>query len=83
LAALAAKIFHPFSTASVFERNRLLGEERWKFPAPTRSSRDAGIPQGVMDNLSRFPAAWSVQEDEHDFQVKDASGCLIVAVPHR
>jgi hypothetical protein len=36
-----------------------------------------------MDNLRRFPAPWSVEEDEHGFHVRDASGFFICAVTHR
>jgi hypothetical protein len=36
-----------------------------------------------MDNLRRFPAPWVMEEDEHGFRVKDASGFLICAVSHR
>lgn len=27
-----------------------------------------------MDNLRRFPAPWTMEEDKHGFSVKDASG---------
>ena len=36
-----------------------------------------------MDNLRRFPAPWSIEEDEHGFRVKDASGFFICGIAHR
>lgn len=36
-----------------------------------------------MDNLRRFPAPWVMEEDEHGFRVKDASGFCVCAVTHR
>ncbi|MEO8319155.1 MAG: hypothetical protein ABI561_12605 [Bradyrhizobium sp.] len=38
-----------------------------------------------MDNLRRFPPPWVMEEDEHGFRVKDASGfCIsICTVMHR
>ena len=37
-----------------------------------------------MDNLRRFPAPWTVQEDEdHCFRIYDASGFFICSVSHR
>ncbi|WP_312016262.1 hypothetical protein [Bradyrhizobium liaoningense] len=42
-----------------------------------------GTPQGLMDNLRRFPAPWTMEERKDGFQVKDASGFFICGVSHR
>lgn len=36
-----------------------------------------------MDNLRRFPAPWTMHEEEHCFRVCDATGYFICAVSHR
>ena len=36
-----------------------------------------------MDNMRRFPPPWALEEDEHGFKVRDASGFVLVAIPHR
>jgi hypothetical protein len=36
-----------------------------------------------VDNLRRFPAPWVVEEDDHGFRIRDASGFFICAVVHR
>lgn len=36
----------------------------------------------VTDNLRRFSAPWSMQEDDHCFRVFDATGFFICAVRH-
>ena len=36
-----------------------------------------------MDNLRRFPAPWSIHEDNGGFTVRDASGLFLLTVPHR
>eukprot|EP01035_Chromulina_nebulosa_P035488 gene35488-47715_t len=56
------------------ERDRLVGEERRKYP---------GTAKGVMDNLRRFSRPWSMEEGESCFTVVDASGLLLVTVRHR
>lgn len=36
-----------------------------------------------MDDLRRFPAPWSMHEDDGGFTVRDASGFMVAGVPHR
>ncbi|MBC7623391.1 hypothetical protein FNL55_12320 [Tardiphaga sp. vice352] len=36
-----------------------------------------------MDNLRRFPAPWTMAEDDGGFTVRDASGLFLLTVPHR
>jgi hypothetical protein len=36
-----------------------------------------------MDNLRRFPAPWTCEEDKDCFRIKDATGFMICVVLHR